>query len=109
MERVEVKDVFARFGVLHGLQVMGFCLLWNSIGRPNLEMLRRDVQEKLGEAGLKRAAAFKYVKQMKAWNADLGRDPDQVEELLEQVWELGAGALRELEPEKSPQPKTIVL
>jgi len=82
MEELEPRDVFKRFGVLRGLQVMGFCALWRIIGKPELDVLTADVRAKFGEEGLKKSAVYNYVNQLKDWNSDLGGDPQRVEGLV---------------------------
>jgi hypothetical protein len=101
IKRIYERDVFEEFGVLHGLQVMGFAVLWRAVGMPKLDVLTADIRERFGEAGLSKSAAYRYVKDLKAWNEKLGGDPQRVDGLVLQIAQLGNEALAELRPEQN--------
>lgn len=86
-----------RFGAIRGLQVMGFCALWVKLGSPTLERLSAEVRAEMERQGLSTSAAYRYIRYLRAWNEELGRDPDDLDALARLV-----SGIPE-EPEKTTQ------
>ena len=100
IKRIDERDVFAQFGVLHGLQIMGFAVLWRAIGMPQLDVLTADIRERFGDAGMQKSAVYRYVKELRVWNEIRGGDPLRVEGLVLEISQIGNEALAELRPEQ---------
>ncbi len=94
------KDFFKRFGMVHGLPVLGFLNVWHAVGEPPLDPLSVAIREHLGELGVTKSAAYRYVASMRQWNADLGREPEQLDALAHEV------VMAFLQPEENSVPNS---
>lgn len=95
---MEPGEVIKRFGMLRTFELVGFCQLWRSMGRPCLRKLQTEVRMELERQGLSTSAAYRYIRELKRWNEELGREPDQVDDLAGLV-----AAIFDVEEEELPQ------
>lgn len=96
---MDARDVVKRFGMSRALPLIGFCTLWRSLGSPPMESLSNEIRASLEEQGLSKSAAYRYIGNLKEWNVELGRSPEELDELAAQV----AGVFDVPEEEKFPR------
>jgi len=77
--------VVKRWGIGRALQLVGFCHMWRLVGSPSADELTGIVRQKFSELGMQKSTAYRYMGHLREWNAELGRDPDQVQALMAEI------------------------
>jgi hypothetical protein len=98
-----MRDVIKQFGTYKALQIVGFCQVWRMIGKPPVDVLAADLRRTMEEQGISKSAAYRYVGYLREWNEQLGRGPDRLESLLDEV----AGIFDQAQEESVNEEKPI--